>query len=290
MKAVVTGADGFAGRWLCRYLLTGGVDVTGWVRREPLQPIAGVRYRVQDIRDRAESEWALNEDSPNQVFHLAALTHLAECADNPADAQDINVQGAVNVFRAMPAAARGVFASTCHVYGAPQADPITEDHPLNPQGVYAQSKANAEAEIRALGKDVVIARAFHHTGPGQSARYVLADWAAQVRAGVAAIRVGDIRIQRDFSDVRDVVAGYVHLAQTGESGGAYNLCSGSARPLSYYLDCLTSGTSTEVVVDERRLRPGEVTRFCGDPSRAHALGWSGTRPIEDTLAELIRAE
>ena len=288
MRAVVTGADGFAGRWLCRHLLEDGASVSAWVRRTPDRPLRGVVYRVQDIRDSAGTAQAMNDDAPSTVFHLAALTHVASCASDPEAAFDTNVAGTVNVFRAMPEACRGVFASTCHVYGEPRETPICEHHPLDGQGVYGLSKIEAERSIQLLGRDVVIARAFHHTGPGQSERYVLADWAGQVRKGVESIKVGNIEVERDFTDVRDIVAGYVVLAQQGNSGQAYNLCTGSARPLAYFLSCMTEGRNITVEVDAHRLRASDVQQFCGDPTRAFALGWTPRRRVEESLLEMIR--
>ena len=289
MGVVVTGADGFAGRWLCRQILAEGRSVTGWVRREPVHPLAGVRYRVQDIRDARGVHRAMLEDMPVEVFHLAAMTHVASCAEDPAAAHETNVLGTAHVFSAMPTGARGVFASTCHVYGKPDGSPIREDDTLSGVGTYARSKVEAERVIADLNRSVVVARAFHHTGPGQSSLYVLADWAAQIRAGAETIRVGNVTVERDFLDVRDVVNGYATLARNGVAGEAYNLCSGTARPLSYFLDCMTEGRSVHVEVESRRLRQGDVDRFCGDPSRARAVGWSPARQIEDTLREMVQS-
>lgn len=289
MDVVVTGADGFAGRWLCRQMLAEGRSVSGWVRREPVQPLPGVRYRVLDIRDADGVRHAMLDDKPAEVFHLAAMTHVGSCADDPVTAHETNVLGTSHVFSAMPSGARGLFASTCHVYGKPGRAPIREDQDLRGAGAYARSKIEAEKVIAELGRPVVVARAFHHTGPGQSSLYVLADWAAQIREGTETVRVGDVSVERDFMDVRDVVNGYAMLAREGVAGEAYNVCSGTARPLSYFLDCMTEGRSVRVEVESRRLRRGDVDRFCGDPGRVRAVGWSPSRRIEDTLREMVQS-
>ena len=289
MKAVVTGAGGFAGKWLCRHLLAEGWTVTGWIRRRCPKPVPGVRYRMVDIRDSAGVARAMQEDAPDEVFHLAAVTHVASCEEDPDHARATNVAGTVNVFSAMPATARGVFASTCHVYGRPESSPIPEDHARNGESVYAMTKLEAEKAVKELGRHVVIARAFHHTGPGQSTQYVLADWAAQIRRGARTLHVGDASVERDFTDVRDVVTGYAFLAREGAAGEAYNLCAGQAWPLSYFLGCLAEGRSVTIEVDPQRLRHRDVPRFCGDPTRAATLGWKPTRRIEETLAELLAA-
>src|SRR5262249_56608612 len=133
--------------------------------------------------------------------------------------------------------ARLVAVSSGAVYGAvaPRELPIDEDAPLRPLTVYGASKAAADLAAaqwpRAYGLDVVRARPFSHTGPGQDAAYVcsaLARQLAAIEAGRqdAVLRVGNVDPVRDFSDVRDVAAGYVALLERGRTGEAYNLCAG----------------------------------------------------------------
>jgi len=287
MTSVVTGANGFAGRWLCKALVQKEATVVGWVRALPPDPIPGVSYRVQDIRDADGCAAAMRDDQPDTVFHLAAMTHLADCEAHPAAAHVTNVVGTRNVFQAMPASVRGVFSSTCHVYGQPKSKRISETHPTAPKGVYAESKLEAELEIRRLGRNVAIARAFHHTGPGQSTRYVLADWAAQIRSGQSTVRVGDLNLRRDFSDVRDIVQGYIHLATSDVEPGVYNLCSGVAPTLRSMFEQLRGERACEAICDPSRVRPLDVPIFCGDPSLALSVGVPPVRSIQKTLNELV---
>ncbi len=289
MRVVVTGADGFAGRWLCRDLVKDGLWVAGWVRHLPRNPIEGVHYRIQDVRDRAGCHLAMKEDEPQQVFHLAALTHLASAQADPTTAHDTNIRGTHNVFSAMSQHSVGVLASTCHVYGVPQGLPITEEHPVAPTGVYASTKAQAEEAARHAASTVVIARGFHHTGPGQSADYALPGWAQQLAAGQSPIHVGDLSLKRDYTDVRDICRGYRRLARDGKHHGVYNLCSGQGTTLQDLLTGLNHGQTPAVQVDEDRLRQGDVPEFRGDPSKANALGWIPQVPQQQMLSDLRRS-
>ena len=168
MRIIVTGAEGFAGRWLTQMLATQHT-VLPWSRA-----------RV-DITDADGCAAALAVDRPDALLHLAALTHPSDAARDPARAHAVNVIGTRNVLEPLPAAVPALMVSTCHVYGPPQALPIDEHHPLAPRGAYAHTKREAERVALAVHPRTVIARAFHHTGPGQSQRYALADWAAQIR-------------------------------------------------------------------------------------------------------------
>ena len=127
-------------------------------------------------------------------------------------------------------------------YGAvPEAaQPIVESVPLRPLSAYGASKAAADLLAGqwadGMGLDVVRVRPFNHTGPGQDARFVCADFARQLVAVARGTRpprieVGDLEPVRDFSDVRDVVAAYVAAAERGAPGAVYNVCSGVGRSI-----------------------------------------------------------
>ena len=264
------------------------VSVVGWVRRPPESPVAGVRYRTVDIRSADQCGDAMALDGPDRVFHLAAKTHLADCDGDPAGAHETNVKGTRNVFHAMGKDALGILASTCHVYGPPEVLPIGEGHRTNPLGVYAQTKLDAEGVVLETSRSVVIARAFHHTGPGQSNRYALADWCQQLQSGAEVLRVGNIDVRRDYTDVRDVVEGYQVLIERGTPGEVYNLCSGRAVPMSVFIGWAANGRPVQVRTDPARLRDTEVSEFCGDPAKAEGLGWRRTRALKDTMIQMAQ--
>jgi GDP-4-dehydro-6-deoxy-D-mannose reductase len=286
LRVVVTGAGGFAGRWLCRGLLERGVNVVGWVRRPPKEPIAGLEYRIVDVRNERQCWDGMSVDQPQQVFHLAAMTNLSDCEGDPTGAHNTNVMGTRNVFSSMPKSAVGVLSSTCHVYGVPQCLPITERHPLASVGVYSCSKQEAETEALKTGRKVVIARAFHHTGPGQSIRYAIADWCQQIRLGATTLEVGNIAVRRDYTDVRDVVKGYQVLADCGLDGDIYNLCSGVAHPMSIFIQWAANGRTVDTHTAPSRVRDGDVGEFRGDPSKAEAIGWIRAHHLRDTLVQM----
>ena len=286
MKAVVTGADGFAGRWLCQALVERGVETEGWIRRKPTRPLSGVAYRRVDICDFGNVKSAMDEFGPTRVFHLAALTNPADCDEYPALAAAINVEGTQHVFGAMPSSARGVFSSSCHVYGQSKAPVLLESIPCRPEGTYAKTKLEAEQWIQRSGKPVVIARAFHHTGPDQSTRYALADWCDQLKCGASRLRVGNIDIERDYTDVRDIVEGYRLLAERGNAGEAYNLCSGKAYALRQYINWAVGDRLVDIQVDPGRLRANDSPNIVGSRDKVAALGWEPVHDLKQTLASM----
>ena len=218
MTVLVTGATGVAGTWLCRHLMSRGVGGVGWARTEPITPVPGVAYRSVDIREYGSVKKAMEECNPAVVFHLAAMASPRACEEDPAQAAAINVKGTEHVFTSMPEGARGLHVSTCHVYGRAPSIPFPTDAPLSPLGVYAETKAAADRWVEHSKRQIVIARAFHHTGPGQSDAYALADWCAQLRRGSVHLETGNLELRRDYCDVRDIVQGYSVLAMRGEAG------------------------------------------------------------------------
>lgn len=286
MRVVVTGASGFVGRWLVRHLRARSDHVCAWIHGvdHNFQP-SGVSVRVQDITDATGCARAMAEDTPDALVHLAAIAHQGDAAADPTRAFAVNVQGTHNVFAALPTTARAVLVSSCLVYGPPRRLPIDEDHVLAPQTVYARTKRAAEDAARAVFPDVICARPFHHTGPGQAPHYVLAEWAAQLSRG-GPVSVGDLTARRDFSDVRDIVAGYRVLLRRGAPGATYNLCSGIAWPLRTLLAEMNHGTLPTVYPDPRRGR-AQIAELRGDPRRAQALGWRAKHDIRQTVREML---
>src|SRR6185436_9868082 len=145
------------------------------------------------------------------------------------------------------------------------------------------------------GMNVVTARAFSHTGPGQGPSFALASWARQIAGhearaargepGPYRIEVGNLEPVRDYSDVRDVVRAYLVLLERGETKGAYNVASGKGVALRQALDTLRTAARVpiEVVESGALLRPADLKYLVGDASRLRALGWSPHHDIEETL-------
>ena len=267
--ALVTGAGGFAGKHLVHHLLE-----EGW-------RVAAAGHNCEwsvDFRMVDQVEQAFHEVQPDVVFHLAGTSSVAEMERDPVGGAE-NITVPVAHVLANIGLARLLLVSTCHVYGAGSTD---EEAHLRPLDRYGAARASAEFLAQRSGKDVVIARAFHHTGPGQDRRFALADWAARWRAGETRIPVGNLDVARDYSDVRDVVAGYRVLAERSRPGQAYNLCSGATVTMRELFTRLCPGSTP--IEDPTRVRGKEVPVLQGSAAKAEALGWTRKWTLEETLA------
>ena len=296
MRALVTGAGGFAGKYLVRHLRERSDEVIGAGRAADGCDV------VLDVNDYDSIQKALETARPDVVFHLAAQTFLPEATQHPMETYETNILGTARLLSALKSGTRIVFTSSAQVYGAgaPDRRALTEDLPLRPVEPYAASKAAAEhvcmAAFHTSGKECIIARAFNHIGPGQDTRFAIASFAQQLAriacgAQPPRIDVGNLEAERDFLDVRDVVQAYVTLGERGKAGEVYNVCSGLPRKIKELLRMLIvqAGVAVEVREDPQRMRSSEIPCFYGDNGKLRALGWKAQIPLEQSLRSIYDA-
>ena len=290
MRALITGATGFAGRHLAEECAKAGDAVVAWSSADV------------DLRDAAATRAGVEAVAPDVVYHLAARAHVGRSWSEPAATLQENVAMTLNVLEAVRTAtprAVVVAVSSGEVYGRPEGLPVAEDAALRPANPYAVSKAAADLlagfYADAHGLCVVRPRAFNHAGPGQDASYAVAAFARQVVEGAVAgarrVRVvtGNPDTRRDYTDVRDVVRAYRGLAARGEPG-VFNVCSGRTASGTELVDTLArlAGVDADIVVDPSLVRPSDVLEVRGDFSRLRtATGWAPGTPLERTLADTL---
>lgn len=297
-RVAVTGASGFVGRWLMAHLKSLDVDAA------PFFDNTGVGLEDADaIRS------ILAAQKPDAVVHLAAVAAPADARKAPVAAFNTNLIGTLNLASAildLCPQTRLIFAGSSEAYGRSFntiAEPLDEAAPLEPQTLYGVTKASADMLLGQMATDglqVVRFRPFNHTGPGQSASYVVPAFARQIALIEAGrqepvIEVGDLEAERDFSDVRDIVRAYARAATMEEplaSGIAVNLASGTPRPISDVLARLLemSRQSIEVRTDPMKLGPVGTRRAVGNVTRASdLLDWRVEIPFETTLHDVLEA-
>jgi GDP-4-dehydro-6-deoxy-D-mannose reductase len=315
VKILVTGADGFVGRFLVRHLLERGHAVIAAVRPGGAPPEhwlgpgerKGVEVLAFDLEDPASAKTAAGRRLDG-VVHLAAVASSREARRDPGLAWSVNAAGTARLLEALgEARERGaadpvvVAVSSGEVYGAGAPVARSENDPVRPQSPYAATKAAAELgalEIaRRTGLRVILARAFQHTGPGQAELYVVPALARRLaearRDGRRDIPVGNLQPVRDITDVRDVVAAYLALLERGEAGEIYNVARGEGISLRDVFAKLAGivGSDAAPVPDASLARSGDIPHLVGDPAKIRAAtGWTATRTIDQTLRDVVDAQ
>jgi GDP-4-dehydro-6-deoxy-D-mannose reductase len=303
VRVLVTGIGGFVGPWLAGALAEHGHRIEGLVRAGDEPPPGIVGHRA-DVTERDQVERVLRDVVPDAVIHLAAISFVPEAEGDPDTAYRINLGGTLALMGAMRAvtpSARLLFVGSSDAYGAVRREdlPVGEDVPFRPLSVYGASKAAADVAAgqwaRSYGLDVVRARPFNHTGPGQRASFVCAAIARQVARiergeQEPVLTVGNPDPVRDFSDVRDVMAGYVALLERGKRGEAYNLCAGEGVSIAEVIALFRTHARVPLRVwsDPALRRPVEVERIVGSHAKATAdTGWTPRIPLVDTLRDVL---
>ncbi len=293
-RLLVTGMAGFVGGHLLPVLRAEFPDAC----------ITAARF---DLRDETAMAEEIGAVQPDACIHLAAVSAVPAAQSDPAAAWDVNLHGTLRLAHHLADRAPGctlLFASTADAYGRSfTAQPaLDETAALNPINVYGATKAAADLALGAMTANerlhIIRARPFNHTGPGQSAAFVVAAFARQV-ARVAAglqppvLQVGALDPIRDFLDVRDVCVAYARCLRRAESipsGTVLNIASGEGRRIEDVLrDLLAqSGVSVRLEVDTDRLRRSEIARAVGNPALAgKLLGWAPAIPWAQTLADVL---
>jgi len=304
MKSVlVTGAAGFVGRHLVPLLAARGARIVG-LGVEPSPPALPLEaWHAVDLREFEPLLDVVGKARPDAIVHLAGQSSAARSFEDPLGTFQANVLGTWNLLEAFRQAvprARLLVVGSSEAYGPqPAGDRVAESTPFAPVSPYALSKAvadsMAEAQARGHGLDVIRVRAFSHSGPGQGPAFVIPAFARQIaemetRGTEPILRVGNLEVTRDLTDVRDVVLAYLALLERGTSGAAYNVCRGEGVRLVDVVQRLVALARVEVRVktDPSRLRPADVRLLVGDPARiARDTGWRAEIPLETTLRDVL---
>lgn len=286
-RALITGLGGFTGDYLAQSLRAAGYRVFGTAHGA--EATGSDMYRV-DLCDRAALAQVVADVQPDVVAHLAAIAFVAH---GDADAiYRTNVVGTRNLLEALanlgsrPKAV--LLASSANIYGNAAVEVIDESVEPNPANDYAVSKLAMEYMSR-LWHDklpIVVARPFNYTGVGQSPQFLLPKIVSHFQRGERVIELGNIDVERDFSDVRRVVDAYRRLLQLAPAGGVFNVCSGRAVSLKAVIAMMEqiAGYTIEVRVNPAFVRANEVRRLQGDGARLQAaVGPLEDIPLESTL-------
>ncbi|MEO7999011.1 MAG: GDP-mannose 4,6-dehydratase [Gemmatimonadaceae bacterium] len=317
-SALVTGAAGFVGRWLCAALVKDGWMVTGAAHSPadvaaaqadgPWGSLAGVSWLTGDLRDAGHLGQLFDEAKPDAVVHLAAVSHVQHATSNPALAWEVNLVASVRLLHeAQIRRDAGVLDPTVLLIGsaeqygrqAESAMPLRENTPQTPLTVYGATKAAQELAglqaFLATGLKVIAARPFPHTGPGQEERFVLPAIVARAEslrvAGTGApMMTGNLTPVRDFLHVSDVVNAYIAMLHSGRPGTAYNVASGTGLSVREVVERVLerTGVLAQLKEDPAFVRAVDVPVLVGDATRLTAdTGWKPTRGFDSILDDLL---
>jgi GDP-4-dehydro-6-deoxy-D-mannose reductase len=303
MRILVTGACGFVGGHLVDRLVRAGHHLVAAIQNPAAMFDPSVQKISFELTQPAEVRIALREAAPDVVIHLAAQSMVVKSWEDPVGTMQVNTLGTLHLLetlREWPQTLLITIGSSDEYGLAGQSGrSLVEEIPCQPQNPYAVSKfAAGQLAMQLAHKHGLLVnhlRPFNHFGPGQRAGYVVSDFCSQIariEKGETApvITVGDLSAQRDFTDVRDVIAAYALIAERRLPTGIYNICSGQPRCVDDILRFLLRQAKVriDVQVDPGRLRPSDVPFFVGSADKlCTATGWSPQRDFQASLVETL---
>lgn len=310
-SVLVTGAGGFVGRHLLQALKkrwpNATLHATARSAAACRTDTASVRWHTLDITRPERATALLRRLQPAAIVHLAAQSHVPTSFQQPTLTWQTNLQGTLNLLEGVKHASPHSLVlnvGSADMYGGAfrQARPISEETAFQPLNPYAASKAAADLAAgqyaESDGLNIIRARPFNHTGPGQSTGFVLTAFATQIariEAGLQppVVETGNLDAERDFLDVDDVIHAYLALLALPHEawqGQAYNIASGQSIAIGSLLDRLLahSHCAIEHRLDPARQRPSDISTVQADAAALRqATGWKPTVSVEAMLQRLL---
>ena len=278
-KLLITGAEGFTGRHLINAATAIGYEC--FTLKSNLLNIKALETEILEL-------------TPTHIIHLAAISAVTH--DDELETYHVNVFGTLHLLDALKklneTPQKIILASSANVYGNTPIDPISEAICPNPVNHYAMSKLAMEHMASTYCNDlpIIFTRPFNYTGVGHDERFVIPKIIRHFVERATNIELGNIDVEREFNDVRDVCNIYLQLLAHGVTGEKYNVCSGKPIKLRDVLDILTeiTGHRPTIKVNSAFVRPNEIQRLSGCPRKLEQTIGKIEHPcLRDTLRWML---
>lgn len=296
-SVLIFGVSGFAGRYLAEEFHTHGYDVIGSDLFRSDSVPDHVDFYGCDLLDGANVEDIISKVKPTHIVNLAAISSVGLSWKIPQKTVAVNVEGTINILEAARKCSEPpkiLLIGSSEEYEISD-KPLNENAPLNANNPYGISKMMQEqfSDIyrKRFGMKIYHVRSFNHTGIGQPDSFVIPSWCRQVaeismsgKCGV--MRVGNLDVMRDFSDVRDVVCAYRMVIESDDYETVYNIGSGKAILLRELLNYIVSLSEhpIEIQTDPELFRPADNPFICCDNGLIfEKLGWKPEFNIFETV-------
>lgn len=319
-KALITGITGQDGSYLTELLLEKEYTVHGIVRRSSSFNRSRIEHLIQDkdvygerlflhygdMSDSSALNRIIEKTSPDEVYNLAAQSHVGVSFKIPEYTCDVDAIGVVRLLDAlretgMAGSTRFYQASTSELFGS-SPPPQSLDTPFKPRSPYAAAKLCAHWMVvnyrEGYNMHASSGILFNHESPRRGENFVslkIAREAARIKKGLTKVlSLGNLDARRDWGHARDYVrAMYLMLQQTIPDD--YVIATGDMHSVKDFLEEAFSYLQLDwndfVVTDPRYIRPTEVDALCGDASKARkVLGWKPEINFASLVREMVDAE
>ena len=311
-RAVITGITGQDGSYLAELLLEKGYEVVGVTRRlsapnlERIEHLRGrVDLRQADLLDQMSLLDVVDEVRPHEFYNLAAMSFVPASWKQPMLTGEYNAQGVTRILdsiRRLDTSIRFYQASSSEMFGKARETPQTEETPFHPRSPYGVSKTFAHYITvnyrESYDLFAVSGILFNHESPRRGLEFVtrkVTDGVARIRLGLADhLALGNLDAHRDWGFAGDYVRAMWMMLQQ-DVPRDYVVATGVSRPVRELVQVAFEHAGLDwrehVRTDAGLLRPAEVDRLIGDPSRVRAeLGWSPGIDFKGLIGMMVDAD
>ncbi len=313
-RALITGITGQDGSYLAELLLEKGYEVYGLVRRHSApnyERISHIMERITltqgDLVDQSSLSLALERSRPDEVYNLAAMSHVGTSFEQPVAAGEYNGLGVLRLLEAVRLTKRPIRfyqASTSELFGNATKSPQDEATPFSPRSPYATAKLFAHQSVAnyrdAYGMFACAGILFNHESPRRGLDFVtrkITHGVACIREGLQNyIRLGNLSTYRDWGYAPDYVEAMWLMLQQDEPED-FVIATGEKHNVGEFaaLACTAAGLPDKwnryIEIDGDLFRPADVCSLVGDASKAkEKLGWTPTVHFEELVARMVAAD
>ena len=315
-RALITGITGQDGSYLAELLLNKGYEVHGLIRRtstftttridhlyrDPHEKGVALRLIYGDLCDGTNISNVLNEINPDEVYNLAAQSHVRVSFDQPIYTVDVGALGSLRILeaiRTMPRPPRFYQASSSEMFGKVAETPQTETTPFYPRSPYGCAKVyafwqtvNYREAYKLFACNGIL---FNHESPRRGETFVtrkITRAAARIKHGLQSkLHLGNLEARRDWGFAGDYVEAMWRMLQHDQPDD-YVIATGETHSVREFLDevfgCLDLDWKQYVEVDARYFRPTEVELLLGNAEKARrVLGWEPKVKFKDLARMMV---
>lgn len=305
----MTGASGQDGSYLCELLLEKDYEVFGLKRRTSGEGYGNVSHLLGNIKiiegdllDQVSLNSVIKEVRPDEVYHLAAQSHVGTSFSQPlytADATGLGTLRLLEAIREFHPQTRFYNAATSELFGQVQEMPQRETTPLYPRSPYASAKLfgywttiNYRESYGIFASNGIL---FNHSSPRRGEEFAtrkITKAAAKIKLGLQKeLVMGNIEARRDEGHAKDYVAGMWLMLQHDKPEN-FILSTGETHSIKEMIEVAFNHVGLKwenyIRIDKQFFRPAEVNVLCGDSTKARTLlGWEPKHNWRDLLIEMV---
>lgn len=275
-------------------LLTGSRGFTGKILTSVLKKNYFKVVSLEcDITNVKELNHYTRNIGPDFVIHLAAVSSV-EFSD-PKKFNSVNVEGTRNLLLSLDNMIKPpklvVIPSTAYVYGVSEISFLNETSNIEPSNIYGKSKLEVERLCKTFKNfPILITRPFNYTGVGQNIGFLVPKIVDHFRLRKAEIELGNIDIEREFNDVRDICEIYLKLIQKVRYSDTINLCSGNSYSIKKIIGICEKLTNHKINIKshDNLKRQNDIPKIIGNPNKMFTIiNNYKFRNLEDTLKWML---